>query len=100
MKQGLERTGEPELAGVEGVLQRVEQQTAEEAGQDPDRQKEAGAARDPLGAVTRQAATRYHAMQMWMEDECLAPGVQYGEEPDLGAEMGRIRRDGAQRRRG
>src|SRR5215467_10055750 len=39
-------------------------------------------------------------MQVGMKNKRLSPRVQHGEEPDLSAEMGWVRGDGAERRRG
>ena len=64
-----------------------EEQAAEEARQDADRQEEPRATRDPAGAIRRQAAAWDDAVQMRMMDEGLSPGVQHGEEADLGPEM-------------
>src|SRR5216684_994768 len=85
--QGLERTGKPELASVERVLQVSKEQTAEEARQHPDRQKEARPAGDPAGTVDREAAAGDNAMEMRMKDERLSPRVEHGEEPDLCAQV-------------
>src|SRR5262249_4642339 len=51
ISQGFERSEEPQLAGVEGLLQILQKQSAEQAGQNPHGQKEARAAGDPPGTV-------------------------------------------------
>ena len=94
--EGLERRAEPQLACVKRVLQVSQEQTAEETRQDPDRQKEAGSAGDPAGAVDREAAAGDHAMEMRMESQRLSPRVQHGEEPDLGAQAFGVGGDGAE----
>ena len=37
-----------------------------------------------------QTATGNHAMDVWMKQQILAPGVEDGEEPDFRAKMLRI----------
>ena len=73
----------------------LEEQAAEEAREHPHGQEESGPTGDPLRAIGRQAAARDHTVQMGMIDERLAPRVEHGEEPNLGAEMCRIGGDGA-----
>jgi hypothetical protein len=51
VSQGLERSEEPQLAGVEGFLQILQEQAAKQAGQHPHGQEEARAARDPPGSI-------------------------------------------------
>ena len=63
---------------------------SEVAREDPDRQKEPGAAGSPAAAVAAEPRTRDDAVQMRMMHKCLEPGVQDGEEADLGAEMARV----------
>ena len=62
--QGLKRRRKAELAGVEGLLQILEEQAAEQPGQHPHRQEEAGPAGDPAGAIGREPAPGDHAVQM------------------------------------
>ena len=88
---------EAEFAGLEGGAQRVEEQPAEEAREHAHRQEEAGPAGDPACAVERRTAAGHDAMDMRMMVQVLAPGVEHGDEADLGAEMLRIGGDGAQR---
>ena len=38
-------------------------------------------------SVRRQTTTRDHAVDVRVMDERLPPGVQYGDETDLGAEV-------------
>jgi hypothetical protein len=54
--QALERPGESEFTRVEGLVKVLQEETAEETGQDPNRQEEAGSAGDPPGAIWREAA--------------------------------------------
>ena len=74
----------------------VKEHPAEQAGQDPDRQEEAGLAGDPPAAVGRDPAARHEAMQVGVVQQGLTPGVQHAEEADLGAEVGRVGGDPAQ----
>lgn len=46
--EGVKRAGEPELAGVEGLLQRDQEASANEPRQDAHRQEEPRATDDPL----------------------------------------------------
>src|SRR5215510_15550163 len=55
---------EPQLAGPEGVLQLLQEQSAEQRREDAHRQEEAGAASDPAGAVKRGPTTRHDAVDM------------------------------------
>ena len=47
------------------------------------KQESAAAGRDPLRAIGRQTAARYHAVQMRMMLEGLSPGVEDGEQAEL-----------------
>ena len=67
-------------AGLEGVLQRREEDATEVAWGDPDRQEEPGTAGNPAATVVCEPPTRDDAVQMRMMDERLAPGVEDGEE--------------------
>ena len=58
--------------------------------------------RDPAAAVVGETAPRHHAVQMGVEQQLLAPGVQDGRETDLGSQtfrIGRQRQQGLRRRR-
>ena len=87
----------PQLAGVEGVLQLPQEQSAEQPRQHAHRQEEAGAASDPARAVERGAAAGHHAMDVRMMLQGLAPGVEHRGHADLGAEMLGIGGDGGER---
>ena len=82
---------ELEPAGAEGLLEQFEEeaaeQAAEQAGQDPDGEKETGAAGDPAVTVGSDAAAGDDAVQVGVKREHLPPGMQDGEEADLGAEV-------------
>ena len=85
-----------QLSGLEGVLQRREKNPTEVAREHPDRQEESGSAGNPAAAVAREPPTRDHAVQMRMMDERLAPGVEDGEEADLGAQVAGVGGYGAE----
>src|SRR5690606_34012210 len=74
----------------------LQEQSSEQARENPDREEESGLAGDPPLAVRGQAAAGDNAMQMRMMVQVLAPGVQHGEEADLGTQMLGICGDGAQ----
>ena len=48
---------------------------------------------NPGLVIRRQTARGYHAVDMRVKEQVLAPGVKHAEETDLGAEMLRIDRD-------
>ena len=43
--------------------------------------------------VRGQTPAWNHTVQVWMMLERLSPGMEHGEEPDLGAQMFRVSRD-------
>jgi hypothetical protein len=71
------------LSGVESF----QKQAAEQTRQHAHRQEETGAAGHPAVVIGGQAAAWHDAVQMRMVLEILPPGVQYGEEADLGAQV-------------
>jgi hypothetical protein len=95
--QRVKRRRELQLPRIERVLETFQEETAEETGQDADRQEEARSAGDPASPIDRETAARDDAVQMWMMDESLSPGVQHCEEADLCAEMCGVGGDGAKR---
>ena len=50
-------------------------------------QKEAGTTSDPTLAVGTDATARNDTMQMWMMLQILTPGMEYGDEADLRAQV-------------
>ena len=92
--QRLERPEETQLVGGERLEQGVEEEPAEQPRQHPDRQEEPGATGHPAGAVEGEAPAGHDAMQMRMVPQRLAPGMEHGEEADLGPEMPGIDGDG------
>lgn len=95
--QAFKRGKERELAVIEGLLERRQEQVTELPGENPNRQEEPVPARDPAAAVGRQPAAGHHAMQMGVMQQVLAPGVEDGEEADLRPQVFGIRRDRVQR---
>jgi len=93
----LERTMELDLALEQKLLERGRELAAEDAAENPDRQEEAGRGGDPSGAVKREAAARYDAVDMRMVLEVLSPGVQHAEQSDIGTQVLRVASDFEQR---
>jgi len=86
-----------QLAVIEGQLQLSEEQSAKQPGENPYRQKEAWTARDPALTVWSHSTAGHHAVQMRVMQQILPPGMQDGNEADLGTQMFGVARDGAQR---
>ena len=82
-----EGVAELEPAGAEGLLEQFEEEAAEQAGEDPDGEEETGAAGDPAVTVGSDAAAGDDAVQVGVKREHLPPGMQDGEEADLGTEV-------------
>ena len=82
-----EGVAELEPAGLEGLLEQFEEEAAEQAGQDANGEEEAGAAGDPAVTIGSDAAAGDDAVQVRVQREHLPPGMQDGEEADLGTEM-------------
>ena len=78
---------EDELSSAIGPFEGLEKAAAEEAREHPYRQKEPRSASDPplTGGVESPAGD--DAVQVWMKGERLSPGVEHGEEADLGPEV-------------
>ena len=57
---------EAQRTGTERAVQLFEEQSAEEPGQHPHRQEEAGTARDPALAIGAEATARHHTVHMGM----------------------------------
>src|SRR5215469_10285200 len=85
---------EVELAMIEGGLKSVEEEAAEQTGEDADGKEEAGAAGYPAGAVVAEAAARDGAVDVRVMAEVLTPGVEDGEEAEVGAEVFGVASDG------
>src|SRR5437016_7391482 len=96
VSQGLQRSEEPQLAGVKGLLQILQEQSAEQAGEYPHGQEEVRAAGNPPGAIEGDSAARNDTVEMGMVDQGLSPGVEYGKEADFSSQMLGIGSDGGQ----
>jgi hypothetical protein len=93
----LDLSGEAEEIIPESVFESFEEEPPEEAGQHPDRQKEAGFGGDPAGTVEADAATGYDPVNMGMKQQILSPVVQDREKTDVRTEMARIGGNGLKR---
>src|SRR5215472_14172133 len=82
---------------LEGVLQLLQEQPAEQPPQHAHRQEETGATSDPVGTVKRGPAAGNDAMDVRMMLQGLAPGVENHGHAELGAKMPGIGRDGGER---
>ena len=89
-------TEEAEPAGLEGGAEFIEEQPPEELREDTDGQEEPRAAGEPLPPVERGTAAGHDTMNVGMMVQVLAPGMQNGNEADLGTEMPGLGRDPAQ----
>ena len=94
ISQAGEIAEEAKLAGLEGVLQTLEEQSPEQARQNPHGQEKSRPAGDPSlvpglsrGRLERQAAARHDAVDMRMMVEILTPSMKHGDHADLGAEF-------------
>jgi hypothetical protein len=85
-----------ELASIEALSQAVEELAPKDLRESPHGEQEARVSRrDPARAIAGQRAPRHDAMQVGMEREGLAPGVEDGGDADLAAEVLRIAADWA-----
>src|ERR1700688_4947403 len=99
-RKGWKRREEMESPGGERGFEIVQEQASKQARQNPDGKEETRPASHPSIAFGRDAATGNQAVQVRVMEQILAPRVQHTYEADLGAQMGRIGGDGAQRLRG
>ena len=83
-------------SGVE-FAQACHELTAEHAAEDLHRQEEVMPSWNPMAVVWGQAAGRDDAVDMWMVQQLLIPGVQHAEEADLRAQVSGIAGDLEQR---
>ena len=88
--QRLRLAREPEPPGGESGAEASQELAPKHPAQHPDRQEKVGTAADPAGAIRRRATAWHHAMDMGMQLQVLAPGVQHRQHADLGAQMLRI----------
>src|SRR5215469_7827291 len=87
ISQGLERSEELQLARVESLLQILQEQSTEQAGQHPHRQEEARAAGDPPGSIEGDSAARNDTMEVGMKNQGLSPTMEYSKEADFSSQM-------------
>jgi hypothetical protein len=87
MSQGLKRSMEAEPFVLEGLVEEGQELAPKEAAQDPHGKKEVRGGGYPSRPIGGQAAGGHHAVDVGMEREFLAPGVEDSEEPDLGPEV-------------
>jgi hypothetical protein len=80
----LEVAEECEFAVFKSLVERFEEQAAEQAGQNAHGKKEARQAGDPALVVRRKTTAGNDAVQMGMVQQILPPGVQHGEKADAG----------------
>lgn len=71
----------------ERVLELCHELAAEEAAEHTHGEEEARAAGLPSAPIVGQATRWDHTVHVRMVNECLAPGVEDGEEPEAGAEV-------------
>src|SRR5260370_27242796 len=72
-----------ELAVMKGKLERFVELAAKDATEHLDGKKEIVAWFDPARVIDRQAASRHHAVYMWVKFKFLTPGVQHAEQADF-----------------
>ena len=95
--QARQSAEKPELARIECCLKAGQEKPAIKPRQYLHRQKEPRPAADPSCPVGRRPAARHDAVHMGMMMQVLSPGVQDGDQPDLGTEMPGIGSNAAQR---
>ena len=87
---------ELDLATSIGPFQEVDELPPKHAAQDLSWEEElfalasASFTMDPTGFIQCDTTSAYHAVQVWMRSEFLAPGMEHGQDSDLGSEMLRI----------
>ena len=94
--QWSQRVEEVQFAVVERLPKLREEQAPKQSRQHPHGQEEAWPAGDPALAVERHAAAGHDTVQVRVMHQSLAPGVQHGDEADLGAQVLGIGGDRAQ----
>ena len=76
--------------------QTLQEETAEKVAENPDREKEAAAAANPLVMVWGQTAAGNDAVQVGMKVKVLTPGMEHREEAGLHAETFGVAGNGEQ----
>ena len=93
VRQGGELPVEGELPVIEGAAEQRQELAPEHAAEHAHREEEPGLASEPLRADKRQPAAWHDTVDVRMVLEVLSPGVQDGQQPDLGPEVLRIGSD-------
>lgn len=88
--QRFEVTEEAQRARSKCAVQLLQEMSAEEAREHPNRQEEAGATGDPTFAVRCNTAARNDAMNVRVVKQILAQGMQDRDEADLGTQVLRV----------
>src|SRR5437660_9902908 len=96
VSQGLQRSEEPQLARVKGLLQILQEQSAEQAGEHPHGQEEVRTAGNPPGAIEGDSAARNDTVKVGMKKQVLSPTMEYGKEADFSSQMFGIGSDSGQ----
>jgi hypothetical protein len=95
-------TEEREASSLVGSEELAQEQSPEQAREDPYRQKEPRAARHPAGAIKGDTAARDDHVHMRVMRHRRAPAVKHSRDADLGAQplgIGGDRQHGLRRRR-
>ena len=74
-------------SSVEGTAKQSQELAPKHAAEHAHRQEESWPAGDPTRAIRSQPTSRHDAMHMRMVLKVLAPGVEDGQEADLGPEV-------------
>jgi len=94
--QRLHGVEELQHLALERRAQKLEEQATEQPRQHAHRQEEPRRTSHPALAVERDSTSRHNTVQMRMVQQVLAPGVQDGDEADLGPQVLGIGSDRAQ----
>jgi hypothetical protein len=79
--QGVDLSGEAEKIFPESGFERFEEEPPEQAGEYPDREKEAGLRGNPSGSVEADASSGGDAMNMRMKQQILPPLTENADVP-------------------
>ena len=82
-----------EFSVMKGALQAGDELAAKHSAQHFHREEKSVPEANPVLAVERETTDWDHAVDMWMMQKVLAPGMQHTQEADLGAEMFCVSRD-------
>ena len=87
VRQCAELAMKAELPLIEGAAEQSQELAPEDPAEHAHREKKTRSATDPSLAIPRRPSARDEAMHMGVLLEVLAPGVQDGQEADLGAKL-------------